>query len=383
MKIIRRLFFILGALFVMSATALLALFFIFTNPSHLKTQIVEQIYTQTGLRLHINGEVSWVFSPDLAIRLEQVEFSSIKASQVDIKIPWEIPWQLLVSHQLQIQKVTLQQLSLSVKNIVLGGDMIIDLPSQRLTMQHLTVQSVGLQATGQLSGENIFRDPQFKGQLSMAGGTLLGRMRVTDLTGLPHYQMDLAFTDIDMSQLLKSHILQGRANITAKLNMTGISVAHLNGTVQLTAHDGILNNIDLLQQFRAARQFLRVNAVSAAAIKATHFSKLTASGVIKDGLFTNNSFIVESPDLQATGAGILNLVTQQLKYQLSVKAQGKISNNAYGLSVPLKIEGTLADPKVKIDLSAMTLTVQPTPDLGKQLGKIAHDEIKKLFGHSK
>ena len=55
----------------------------------------------------------------------------------------------------------------------------------------------------------------------------------------------------------------------------------------------------------------------------THFSRLTASGVISNGVFTNNDFILQSPDLQATGHGAINLVDQQLKYNLMVKAQEK------------------------------------------------------------
>ena len=173
--------------------------------------------------------------------------------------------------------------------------------------------------------------------------------------------------------ILSVHLTLAAAAKTAILS-------NLNGKVQLSMANGILNHIDLLKQIRAVREFLQANPDIIAA-DVTHFSRLTASGIISNGLFTNHDFILQSPDLQAKGNGTINLLDQQLQYYLMVDAQGKIAKESYGLAVPLKITGTLAKPKVKIDFSGMSVSIQKTADVQKQLGKTLHNEIKNLFGH--
>ncbi len=463
-----------------------ALFFIFTNPDHLKNQITQQVYAQTGLKLQINGKVSWTAAEDLGLRFTDVELkqiidgdihSSAKSPQVDVFIAWRP----LLSRQIKIQKLNCnpcsflfrENFSQKKENVIVKGDLQLDLPTQHLTMEHLTIDSGDIHAQGKISGDKIMQNPELKGEIKiahlnlakdfsffpgatdsqdylknalihfhffrkraigsadaqdinrkplplysagmavisgdisgeelvidrfhvshlttqftgnalqmqfrnihgkLAGGALTGSMAIMNWLSLPQYQINAALTHAEISKLLASDILQGPADISTHLSLIPAgktaALSNLNGNVQLTMSAGILNHIDLLKQIRAVRNFLHANPHVVSA-DVTHFSRLTASGVISNGVFTNNDFILQSPDLQATGHGAINLVDQQLKYNLMVKAQGKISKESYGLSAPLNITGTLSKPIVKIDLNKMSVS----------FGKSLHNEIKILFGH--
>lgn len=461
---IKKIFLTAGIFISLSIAALLAVFLVFTNPTHLKAQIVAQIYAQTGLHLQINGDIHWAFAPQLGISLTQVELrqplafnknSSLTAAQVDVLVATRP----LFSGKIVIQKILLHQFLLSFSSaiakpaiaVTVGGDLQLSLPEQNLTIDHLTVDSGALHAVGKISGQQIFHAPELRGQLTfahislpnelghvtnteirfhytpnqpiagtvtsshwtvnhldlshiaakftanthtiqlldinsqLAGGKATGQVIITDFLHLPHYQIDATLSHGEMYQLLQADILQGPADLTAHLITLGADnttlLAHLNGTLKLAAYNGILNHLDLLQQVHEIHQFLQTNPTMAAATGVTHFTQLTASGVINQGLFTNNDFLLQAPELQATGGGTVNLVDEQINYRVSVKVQGKFSGAAYNVAVPLKVAGTLSKPKVKIDLKAISFSLQPTDDQSKQLARTVHNEIKHLFGH--
>ncbi len=249
-----------------------------------------------------------------------------------------------------------------------------------LTINRFTLSN--LSAKFNVQTTNILIN-EIKGTL--AGGLLTGQMNIEHINALPHYAINMELAHGELSKLLESGILQGPADITAQLTMEGNTqpaiLASLNGATKLTAYNGVLNHIDLLKQIRSVRQFLQVNSQTGSAGNLTHFTQLTASGTIKNGLFTNRDFVLQSPDLQATGAGTINMIDQEIKYAVSVRVQGKMLGNAYDVSAPLTITGTLSHPHVKFDFSSMSISTQPNSDQMKKLGKDVHNELKILFGH--
>jgi uncharacterized protein involved in outer membrane biogenesis len=181
MKTIRRIFLICGILLILIIAALLTLFFIFTNPNHLKTQITQQVYAQTGLKLQINGGISWTVAEELGLRFTDVElkepipgdpYSSAKSPQVDVFIAWRP----LLSRQIKIQKLNCHQCSLSLRenfsqkpvNVNVRGEVQLDLPTQHLNMEHLTIDSGDIHAQGKISGEKMMQSPELKGELKLA-----------------------------------------------------------------------------------------------------------------------------------------------------------------------------------------------------------------------
>jgi uncharacterized protein involved in outer membrane biogenesis len=422
-----------GILIVLIILGFAVLFFIFVNPTHLKAQFVEQIYRRTGLQAQVNGPVSWVLTPQLGVRFADV---SVKQPVINVaRMDVFIAWRPLITGQVQIQKLVAHQFSLQSRQADISGDLRIQIAAQRLQMKPLTIVKGHLRATGQASAQNLFEDPQFTGQLTIepfrwgrlafhhpkthfhfsktqgltgdiaddrvimghfnidamtaqyaldlhqnqvkftqikgkaASGVLTAEATVMKALTSPNYQIAATLTQAQLSQLLPSNILQGLADVKMDITMDSA----VNGTVQLTANNGVLNRIDLLKQIREVKQFLKTNPQVAEAVKSTPFSRLTASGVINNSLLTNPDFLLESPDIQAAGKGTLNLSDEQIQYRLSVKAQGKMLGNTVGLTVPLIISGTLTSPKVIIDLSAAELSIS----------KSLHHPLKILFGHHK
>ncbi len=174
-------------------------------------------------------------------------------------------------------------------------------------------------------------------QGKFAGGDIQGKVNLSYFTIKPRYQIEVQFHQVEMQQVLRSKILSGPADLNVNLNIN----ENINGKIKFIMRNGVLNYINLIKQIQAVRQFLQNNEVEIND-NSTHFSQLTASGIIENDLFTNPDLNLQSNFLQANGKGSINFASNQLDYILKV--------DAYGLKLPLKIKGELNNPKVKIDL---------------------------------
>jgi|GEM_PF-5777829 len=453
MEIIRKIFLALGLLIVFTLAGLLTLFVILTNPENLKKRITTEIYAQTGLQVQIKGKVQWRMSPALEINMNDIQFTSGNAKELNV----ELALRPLLARQAKIQRIELKQFSIIVNSllppigdlpITVTGDAEVNLPQQTLKIPSLKIKRGDIQASGQVFATHIFQKPVFTGQLNsekisltpelqvlkaavhfnfsadsgisgklssdqlslgriqinhlttqfnyqnkqlqlkningvIASGVLNGQGVIDNLITAPRYEFNATLKHVELSQLLQSGILQGPADLTTQLKTQGVTsaaaLANLNGSLKIIAFDGSLNHIDLLKQIHVARQFLEINPVSQSE-SLTHFSYLSTSGIINNGIFSSDDFLLQAENLKASGGGTVNLINKEINYQVLVKAKGKLLNQDYGLSAPLKISGKLNKPKVKIDLHRLNFSAKPTPDLGKQAGKVIHDEIKLLFG---
>lgn len=425
MSIIRKILLIFSLCIVLTVAALLVLFFVLTDPERLKSQIVEQIDIKTDRQVEIKGAIHWAFAQQLGVSFDEVTLkqpltfdknSTLKSPQVDVFIAWRP----LFSRQIQVERVVLHQFVLSVSDTRVGGNLQIDLPTQHLIADHLTIDRGNIHATGQAVGDNMFANPILHGQLKLAqvglsaplsgtlrnivinftaspkqkqeisgditagllqmghlnathlqakflintdkmqwtniravlaGGVARGQLMVMDWRNSPHYQIDATLSHVELSSLLESGILNGPADASLHLTATGMAqaalLASLNGSVQIIAVNGALS----------------LPLVAAATV--THFFRLTASGTIQNGIFNNQNLLLKSPDLQATGAGAINLADKQVHYDLLVEVQNQ---NIGSLSIPLQITGTLSNPKVKVDMKKHELKIRLDRGLLKQLG---------------
>jgi uncharacterized protein involved in outer membrane biogenesis len=469
MQVIKKILLLIGILIICLIAALSAAFIVIINSDHVKTQIETEIQARTHLQIKLQGKIGWVLSPQLGASFSGVEVkqplgfdphSVAKSEQVEVFIAWRP----LLAGQVRLQELILRQTSLSFTQkmaktslpVILNGDIQISFPEQRLTMDHFTVNSGTIHATGELTGEKIFSTPEFTGQLNipqfrldrdlptasgffkifdtltnvvvhfdlipqqsitgkltadsinikhlnftqvsadfladstglhikpiratLAGGHLDAGI-VDDLGSQPNYDIEGYLVNSEASQLVQSDILQGPVNLQINVKTAGNNqsalLQNLNGLVAVSVNNGKLNHIELLKQIPELRQLLQTSS----AANLLHFSHLGGTGKINHGLLTNNDFIFTSPDLQASGNGTLNLVNQQINYQLLIKAQGKLLNQHYEFSAPLTITGTFSKPQFKIDLKSMNLSSPSDSDATKQLGRSLHNQIKNLFGH--
>lgn len=84
----------------------------------------------------------------------------------------------------------------------------------------------------------------------------------------------------------------------------------------------------------------------------TVFNSIGASFTLKDGVLHNEDLSFVAPLAKALGAGDIGIGTQTLKYRVNPVALAKADGSG-GISVPVLITGTWADPKFRPDLQAL------------------------------
>ncbi|RVT47295.1 AsmA family protein [Rheinheimera sediminis] len=203
------------------------------------------------------------------------------------------------------------------------------------------------------------------------------------LSGLALRRMLIDGADIDL--------LSG----TAKLSIEGKGQSLLperikknllaNGSFEIT--DGSLYGVNIAQMIRNAKATLKNEAQSTDNTEQkTDFSSLTGSFNLTDGLLTNPDLKMAAPLLRLAGKGSANLLTEALDYQLitalvnTSKGQGgKEKDELVGVEIPLKISGTLQEPKYSLDTKALFET-QLKDKVETQKDKLKNKLLEKLGG---
>jgi len=135
--------------------------------------------------------------------------------------------------------------------------------------------------------------------------------------------------------LNKDALLTGVANLSVDVLSRGVSWAQLlervNGALSLRVTDGSLSGIDIASELRRAGRSLTVgdaslNENSPVLDKATlqgvslvtDFTELSLSAVVADGVLQSNDLVFNSPNLQLSGEGGVNLGSRMMDYLLHV-----------------------------------------------------------------
>jgi AsmA protein len=187
--------------------------------------------------------------------------------------------------------------------------------------------------------------------------------------------------------------LTGVAQLGAKLTTTASSTAELmsglNGDLTFDLSDGALKGVNLWFEIQRAHALARGKAAPERTSPDTDFRQLKGTAVIRDGLLVNKDLVGGLPFLGLTGRGEVNLVEAALDYRLDAtvirqavdEATGEPSELA-GISVPLRLSGTLDSPSVSVDVSGL-LRDRAEQEALRRLGlqdedgKSAEDELKE------
>lgn len=175
----------------------------------------------------------------------------------------------------------------------------------------------------------------------------------------PQYALDERLSGVQIGPLLTD--LQGTARITGKadiaLKLTAAGSESqairrsMNGSARFALADGVIKGMDVLGEIRKAYAVLRGRAPAQTRAE-TEFSALTGTATVVDGVLDNRDLHGRSPLLQIQGAGTANLVTDALDYRVTatlvdaLEGQGELT----GRPIPVRITGSLAKPKIGVDL---------------------------------
>lgn len=235
-------------------------------------------------------------------------------------------------------------------------------------------------------------------EASMYGGQYRGDIGIDATTDVARVSLDEHVSNIEFAPLLKDMFdtqrLSGKGNANVKLNGAGRNTDELmktlDGTVDFNVADGALEGADLWYEIRRARAVLKQQAVPERTGAArTPFSALKGSGVMKDGVLANNDLDVSMQYLKVTGQGTLDVPRSVIDYRLmatvlKIPREGADTAQMQDLvdaQIPVKVTGTLDDPKVRPDIEGYVKgRVKEEVKKGKEkLEQKLKDKLKGLF----
>jgi len=171
--------------------------------------------------------------------------------------------------------------------------------------------------------------------------------------------------------LLGESPIAGVANITADLTTHGNTVpafkSALNGTAEFSFNDGAVTGVDVGVLMKQAQAILNGDNIADAFVNGigkTPFSKASGTAQINGGVINNQDLIVTTPLVNVAGVGTANLVNEQIDYQLTLQrskssaAKEMDSKDIKNILIPVKINGTFAEPNVSLDVKAIVMNTQ-------------------------
>jgi len=235
-------------------------------------------------------------------------------------------------------------------------------------------------------------------QASMYGGNYTGDIGIDATSDVARITLDEHISGVDFAPLFKDFFetdrVSGKGSANIKLTGSGKNtddvMKTLDGTVDFKVADGALEGADLWYEIRRARAVLKQQPIPERTGPArTPFTALTGSGVMNNGVLSNNDLNVAMQYLKVTGQGTVDIPASTLDYRL-IAAVLKIPREGADVAqmqdmvdaeIPVKITGSLTDPKVRPDLEGY-LKSELKQRVEKEKGKVEEklkDKLKDLF----
>jgi len=241
-----------------------------------------------------------------------------------------------------------------------------------LTAKSLDLGAVrfdAIRARGKLENGRLTVD---LGQARAYGGTIAGKVVLNGRKGLS-ISADIAAKQVQLRPLLSDaanyNRLAAAADIKLRVLTSGNSVDRLmrrlsgNGSVKVGA--GEIIGFDLAGMLRTLNTSYRGPS------NKTVFNSITGTFSIKDGVLSNNDLVMQSPIVDVTGAGKVDLGAQSLDYRATLLASYNAAAGAQqtGPMLPLRIFGPWNNMSYVPDLNALA---------GKKIEKQRAAAVAKL-----
>jgi AsmA protein len=233
-------------------------------------------------------------------------------------------------------------------------------------------------------------------EAAMYGGQYRGDIGI-DATGkVARVTLDEHVSGVNFAPLFKdlfeSQRFSGKGSANIKLAGEGRNsddlMKTLDGTLDFNVADGALEGADLWYEIRRARAGLKQQAVPArdAGPPRTPFSAMTGTGTMNDGVLKNNDLNIAMQYLKVTGQGAVDLPRSSLDYRLvanvlKIPREGADATQMQDMvdaQIPVKVSGSLSDPKVRPDLENY-LKGEVKKKVEEKLKDKLGDKLKDIF----
>ncbi|HKK32087.1 MAG TPA: AsmA family protein [Desulfomicrobiaceae bacterium] len=181
--------------------------------------------------------------------------------------------------------------------------------------------------------------------------------------------------------------LTGTTRSSATLTTTGLTPdvmkANLSGTLSFGFENGSIKGINIPKMLRDAVTRVKGGSPDPGEVNETDFSSLTGTATITKGTVDNRDLLMMSPLMRVGGAGQVDLPGEQIDYLLRTTVvktlkgqQGEPLSELVGLTVPIRITGSFADPNFGLDMAALlkeSAVQKGVEELEKKMG----EDLKK------
>lgn len=203
-------------------------------------------------------------------------------------------------------------------------------------------------------------------QTRFYGGEYAGDVRLDASGDQPRLSLNERLTGVQLAPVLKvlsdHQFVSGSAGGGFTLSAAGKTVkgmlASLTGNLDLAVTEGALEGVDVVYELQRAQSLLAKQVPQARSGAArTPFDAMKVTGKVDKGVISSDDLNISTTVLKITGAGTVSLVEQSLDYRLKAQVQEAPPADATqdlgqlrGATIPLRIGGTLSEPKVSVDL---------------------------------
>ncbi len=201
------------------------------------------------------------------------------------------------------------------------------------------------------------------------GGTYAGDVRLDVRGRKPALSLDEAMTGIALASLLADTTdlanLAGQGNVSIRATAAGDTVGELleqlKGSAAFDLQEGIYQGFDLWYEIRKARARLQQEAAPPAPENPlTELSEFAGTLNFAGGKLQNPDFTAKLPFMRLSGSGTIDMLGGGLDYSLRARiietpafADGEELDSLKGLTLPIRITGTQAEPKIMVDVGEL------------------------------
>jgi AsmA protein len=228
---------------------------------------------------------------------------------------------------------------------------------------------------------------------SLFGGSYSGDVSI-DVSGAePVLAMNESVQGVDLAKLALAMFEQRNVTGTMsgdfKLSGRGKDMVEvqrtLDGSLSFELRDGTYEGTDIWYELRRARAVIRKETPPEPVLPArTRFTSVAATGVVTDGIMSNNDLVADLPFMQLTGNGQVDLPAGAVNYNLRARVfakpevmEGASAEEIEDLTksvIPLKISGPLTAPTVRPDIEQL-LRQRVEEEVKEKL----QDKLKDIF----
>lgn len=202
---------------------------------------------------------------------------------------------------------------------------------------------------------------------SFYAGGYQGDIRVDASKKVPRYSFNEHLETVQLAPMLldlfDTTYISGQARMDIDGSASGRTVGDirrsLGGSFDARVLDGTLEGFNLWESIRKAYATIKGQPYEAQDPEArTKFTELLARGTIDKGIVNNELLDMRLPFLRANGKGDINIVDETLDYRVDAKIVSSAEleggmEDLGGLTIPVRLSGPLADPKIRLELDSV------------------------------